>query len=464
MNKNIIAISLSVMIFSFPFLTNSLLYIDDFNRGISGVYIWINDGRPFAQFIYWVFNFGGLAIIGFPSITLMAIVLLIFSIYKICENNQLGIFHAIGLTFIVVNPFFSQSMLYKYDSFIMISAIAIVYLCFISRTKQWHILSVILLALSISTYQTSIAIYAALSSLELLYNRKNGYEYALKTIANRFVSAIIATIIYKISLNFVDLSPYALEHSSLITSGDVSDLKRNIHSFYDIFNSVTTSFKSSTILIIIFLISILSTTLEIIKNKDKSKIFFIYIIFVYLCSVFSFVMVFGGISLMLLNPVFEPRAMTASYVFIFFLISSLTIVPDIVKLTSVFILFAFSAYTSSAINMAYTIQENFNKNIYTPILNITNTRETYKVYFNGQPDKSIFVNEIESKIPLSKKINFYYFNNDLFSDLALSFNGIKAYTPGGKIDDIKNKDCDKKSENAFASVCLFGDNILVNFK
>lgn len=463
MNLRLLAIFLPIAIFCFPFINNGYLYIDDFNRASSGVYAWSADGRPFADLIYWAFNFGGKAIIAYPYTIFISLGALIFSIYKICENNKLGYMYCIGLSFLLVNPYFSQPMLYKYDSFIMVSAIAITTTCFIKNDIKWLIISVPLLALGLGTYQTSLSLYVSLSCLELIYTRNLGERHSSQLLLKRAASAVLALMLYKISLIFFDLSLYAKTHSKTIFDGDFEDFTQNLKSLILLFNSVTSSFKSSTIVVILFIASLLSIAIYAANNRRREYCYY-YSVLLVACSIISFSLCFGGISLLLLNPVFEPRVMTASYISAFYLIATTTLAlkdKAALILVSAFSLFAF--YVSSAVSFAYKEQSKFNEVIYRGILEITSANVIYSSHFTGEPRKSQFVELIESEIPMSKKINFFYFNNDLFSDLPLIYYGIKSYTKNKDYIDKELK-CEHNSENAYMKACIVGDNLYVHFK
>lgn len=463
MNLRFLAIFLPIAIFCFPFINNGYLYIDDFNRASSGIYAWTADGRPFADLIYWIFNFGGKAIISFPYTIIISLTGFIFVIYKICENNQLGYIFCIGLTFLIVNPYFSQPMLYKYDSFIMVSAITITASCFVKHDKIWILFSVPLLVLSIGTYQTSLLLYIVLSCLEFVYTRKLGERYSLELIFRRILSVILSFLIYKILLTFIDLSSYAEFHAKTIFSGSLEQFTQNVRGFIALMNSATSSFKESTIIIILLMTSIISIIIDAATNRSK-KYIYRYSIMLMGCSLISFASCFGGLSLLLLHPVFEPRVMTASYISAFYLIiTSTLILKDRAGLILVGALSIFSFYVSSAISFAYKEQSKFNDNIYRSIIDITNADVIYSSYFIGQPRKSQFVELIEHEIPMSKKINFFYFNNDIFSDTPLIYHGVKSYTK----KNLHHQDsplCEKQSENAFIKACVSGKNLFVRFK
>ncbi|MDU4126553.1 glucosyltransferase domain-containing protein [Pantoea sp.] len=463
MSLKFLAILLPIAIFCFPFINNEYLYIDDFNRASSGTYAWTADGRPFADLIYWIFNFGGKAIISFPYTIIISLIGFIFVIHKICENNKLGYIFCIGLTFLIVNPYFSQPMLYKYDSFIMVSAITITASCFIRHDKIWILLSVPLLVLSIGTYQTSLLLYIVLSCLEFVYTRKLGERYSLKLISRRILIVILSFFIYKLLLLFIKLSNYAEIHAKTIFSGSPEQFIQNVRGFIALMNSATSSFKLSTIVIVLLITSITSITIDSINNRNKEYIYR-YSIILMGCSFISFASCFGGLSLLLLNPVFEPRVMTASYISAFYLIITSTLIfKDRVGLILVGALSLFSFYVSSAISFAYKEQSKFNDNIYRGIIEITNADVIYSSYFIGQPRKSQFVELIEHKIPMSEKINFFYFNNDLFSDTTLIYHGVKSYTKNN-FHYQDSPPCEKRSENAFVKACVSGKNLFVRFK
>lgn len=463
MNSRLVSIVIPTLIFAFPFLSRNVLYIDDFNRGNSGVYAWSADGRPFADLIYWIFNFGGRAVVAYPYTIILALISFIFIVYSICKKNNLGYLYSLGLTFLVVNPYFSQSMLYRYDSSIMVASITIVASCFIYNNNRWLVLSAILLTLSIGTYQTSITLYIVLSCIELIYTRKLGERYASITLIKRALTVVAGVILYKFVLHFCELSNYAEIHSKTITEGGIYQLYQNLKNFTTLLNGATSSFKMSTIILILFVASLLSIMINAIsiRNNEYGKI---YSLMLTGCTLLCTLLVFGGVSLTLLNPVFEPRVMTASYICAFYLIaSSSIIIRERISLIVSCVFAFFSCYVSSAVSFAYDEQSKFNENIYKTITNITDANLVYSSHFEGSPPKSQFVELIESEIPMSKKINFSYFNNDIFSDAALIFHGIKSYTK----NDFYNSDfsiCDKKTESSFIEACVSGKYLTVKFK
>lgn len=463
MNLRFLAIIAPIFIFCMPFINNDFLYIDDFNRANSGVYAWAADGRPFANLIYWAFNFGGKAIIAHPYSILISLLGFAFVIYKICEEQKLGIAYCVGLSFLIVNPYFSQPMLYKYDSFVMVASIAITALCFIKHDNRWLLFSVLFLTIGVGSYQTSLSLYISLSLLELIYTRKLGENYSLALIIKRALITILVLVIYKVILNFVDLSQYAKVHSVTIFNGSIGDFIQNLRSFIALLNSATSSFKVSSVILVLFIFSLLSISIFFVRNRGKEYCLY-YSAMLVAGSIISLFMCFGGISLILLHPVFEPRVMTATYIGAFYLIATMSLVLHekfALIIVGIFSLFAF--YVSSAISFAYKEQSKFNEEIYSGILKITDANVIYSSHFIGKPKKSQFVELVESEIPMSNKINFFYFSNDLFSDTPLIYHGVKSFT---KPNSYKAEalQCEKTNENAFIKACVSGSDLTVNFK
>lgn len=463
MKRLLSSIAIPIIAFCYPFLNNYTPYIDDLNRGLTGAYAWSPDGRPFSDLIYWVLNFGGIATPIFPAITIVAISFLIIIIYMICKENNLSMLYGLGLSTVVVNPFFSQPMLYKYDSALMIISIALTCTCFIKSSRKWMLLSVTLLFISIGMYQTSIAIYIALSLIEMVYSKstKNSKEI-IKNLYARAMVICAASISYVLCLKAVSLSSYAQEHSRLILAGDASLIKNNINSFISLFNSVTTSFSLTSVLIILCVVALVSVVYRAVRSEKKDIAYFSIIALACPCA--AALSIFG-ISILLLHPVFEPRVLTASFVFIFFLISVAGyILPVFIRYAAVLLLIVLSLSTASVVNYSYLMSIKYNEQVYSSIREITSPDKVYSLYFYGSPRKSPYVAKVESKNPISEKINYNYFSGGLFSDASFNFNGINAYTKDPWAKKEPPQICESNAENQLMSACIESDVIYIKFK
>ncbi|NBN29879.1 hypothetical protein GWI84_15125, partial [Proteus sp. G4408] len=151
-----IFIVLSLYFLPVFFLTDG--YRDDFSRNINGDYVWDTEGRPVAYMIIKIINLFGDLTNPSPLSQMLSIIISYFACVIIMKRffYQGGVVSAITPSLIFLTPFFIQNISYQYDILPMVFSI---FFLILSIETRKNIYSIILISLSLSTYQPAISIY-----------------------------------------------------------------------------------------------------------------------------------------------------------------------------------------------------------------------------------------------------------------------------------------------------------------
>lgn len=409
-NKNILYISIIVSLFFIPILMANVYYLDDIGRATNGYYRWSdNDGRPLSDLIMYILNFGGNQTDIYPLPTILSIIFLIISLYRMQSlfDDKNSIFTLIVASAFFINPFMAENFSYRFDVLPMVSGILLSVLVFTIKIRNNTIsflTSVIFIVSIYSTYQTNINIFVILTIIEFIRNSIDKDD-ALKILLFRFFQFIIGSIIYiKIIMPMTMLSSNPISHPNISIFNIIETIKINLYE-YNGFLSKNFIFNWGYFIILTTIINYISIIFIYIK-KVKNKNTLTFIVFI-LCPIIAYLMCFGSL-LALEKPIYWfPRVyigLCGYFIFCYYLIYKLIItsLPSGKKI--LFVLFIpvlanlsfFYTYGNSLKN-----QFEFSENVISEIKS--------KVDHNDIKGKGIYYigNELESPV---FKNSYYKFN------------------------------------------------------
>lgn len=201
-------IALLCALFYFPILYAGVFFRDDIYRISveSGGFIWHHYGRFLATLIAYIYS-GTTSIVidAFPLTWFINIFLLSFSMLLVYKKfkPQTGNLAIWISALLLINPFFTANLLYRFDSIGMNLAINFAIIAFyIPDTKKHFLVKVFLLVISLNFYQSGINFFLSIYALFLFLslaktdNARNFFKIFFYVI---FIYAI-ASILYYIEI------------------------------------------------------------------------------------------------------------------------------------------------------------------------------------------------------------------------------------------------------------------------
>lgn len=211
-NKRFYIFWLVSFIFYFPILFGSPYHADDVSRAISGMYGWGGLGRYLADYVAVAYSLGNSKIIdpmpfGFILNTFF-IGLSSYLVYTKLSRDYSDDSMVVPLLFLI-NPFFVENLLYRFDSTGMVLALFFAVLSFSIRSGGYSLFfKILLLVVSLNIYQTFSNVYIGLIALELIYlcQKKAGGRVFLKFAAHNALIFIAANFIYAIEFIYLGMN------------------------------------------------------------------------------------------------------------------------------------------------------------------------------------------------------------------------------------------------------------------
>lgn len=396
----LLAIFIPIFLFFFPVIISGVHYRDDLERSFSGGYGWTELGRPFAD---WMMKFISLSddllVDTTPFPAMLSIIILVASVYiywkKVDKSECIWI--AVALSAIVINPFFIQNILFKFDvlPMSMAMAFAIIASAVDVTNKKSIIISIILLILSLSLYQSCTNIFIGLISISALFKINNSNE-TIKDITKKLIIFFIGYLIY-FSLTKIFISDLS-SRSEIVTidyNGFLSIIK-NMNDF--IFFAL--SFINKTIFIILLIPTMCFLFLLFKIEKRNIKISILNKILIVLLLISS---IFGPL-LILKTPALMPRTLSGfGAIMAAISISSILLINNTISKLLVIISLIVPISLSYSSNRAIEEQRKFENSIFYSIKDdLKLFDENKRVYFSG-------------KVPLSQRSKIASNNNRLVS-------------------------------------------------
>lgn len=305
-NKRSIFILIGLcFIFYYPIIYGSGLYADDVSRiNVSNAgFVWHRLGRPLAKSIAQFYSADMRLIIDASPLSWLLSISLIASstilIYSKLNSKYKTYALPLALVFII-NPFFIENLLYRFDNLGMFLGLFLVVLSFsIQNHSKWNItIKIITLVLSMNFYQTFSNIFLSLVAVEaalMAYNNdktKNIIKYLIVS----FLIFILANIFYYLELKILgtprrgELIPLSISSISIIFN--------NYYRAFQHFINFWSYFKYFIYPIIPFIVF----SFFIISRSWKKT-------FITLLSLIVILFSTIGLMALLKNPPFFPRSL-----------------------------------------------------------------------------------------------------------------------------------------------------------
>ncbi|EBQ2124097.1 hypothetical protein A7E31_10705, partial [Salmonella enterica] len=373
-DKMFVSIFLSlVLIYTFPLLTQQAYYIDDLGRSLYGGLGWSENGRPLADVIFYIINFGLPITDLSPLPLILGLTVLVISLAYIRDYLFGDDYITAVLCFmmIIANPFFIENLSYKYDSLTMCLSVAISIMA--SRKSYSREISNIIIAVTLtiaylSLYQASLNIYSIFLFTFILSDIKSGED--LKSIVYKTISSLFCLITGYLIYSFfiakkLVTGGYNIEHSKIIelNSNIIESLYNNIVSFYKMISVIFDGAYSFVYysMLVVLVVSFLIIVLRILLSEQNKAMRITLLAVSLLASLFFII----GPMLLLNSPIYAARVLVGMGGFMFFCCYSMysafgdkklifRIYFSFVLLMSTF--FSYGAYHS--INAQFKFEEN----------------------------------------------------------------------------------------------------------
>ncbi|WP_460408474.1 glucosyltransferase domain-containing protein [Proteus sp. MB838] len=393
-NKNIFFMFIMAsLIFYFPIINNGIYYRDDLHRNLTGYYGWDVLGRPLANYFSRIITSSGDFLIDiFPLNIIYSCVFLSISCLliktNILDKYEIKNSSIISLIFIL-NPFFIQNMMYRFDSIQMSFAILLSICSYTYKNKSlplYVLFSIIFGVLSLSLYQPCYNIFLAMMSIDILcmaLSKKstketfiNIYKKSLIFIVSYLLYLIIIKYIFLISNSRGDLIEFDLD-SIIILSKTFNDV-------LDLIFLIFIDDGSKIFFIILFSLSFICYSF--ILYKYKNRIGLLFLIFI---SIVIFFISLLGPAIFLKNPPIMARTIVTFPVLL--MLISIPILSTNNLKYSIFIiiipLLSMSYYISNAVSSQRDYESSFFDMINYDILNKIGS-DYDKVIITGKPSYS----------------------------------------------------------------------------
>ncbi|MQU00179.1 hypothetical protein GHO34_07740 [Pseudomonas sp. FSL R10-2245] len=299
-----------------PIISSDIYYMDDLYRVVLGIKGWSGDARPFADFFYSVLTLQSNIMPDlFPAPLILAVVILCFVFSMLSErfSNGRGILFAFCVCPLILNPLFSSNLHFRYDSPFMVLSVAFALLSFCFSFKKfvsYFLVTAVFVILTLSTYQVSVNIFAALVIVEFLFSSTKGdFRVAVLRLISRGIGFVTGYIIYaKVIIPFVQVNKYFLEYSTAVGLDKAGLLKvfDNVISSFSIFiNSQSSGFEIFVFFVVAaYVLSFASLLISSYANKNSSTL---ALALSSVVAFFMFVVLIPGVMIFSEQPLFFAR-------------------------------------------------------------------------------------------------------------------------------------------------------------
>ncbi|WP_318451940.1 glucosyltransferase domain-containing protein [Photobacterium leiognathi] len=415
--KTFVLLLITSFLFYYSVIYGSGFYNDDVFRINSGPFGWETLGRYFATDIAQLYSLNNQVIVDASPLTWIISISLIGISAKLiyCKFNKDYKEYASSLSLLfIINPFFIQNLLYRFDNLGMILALFFSVLSFSLKDNKYSFLfKVIFLVIGLNFYQTFSNIFLSLLAIQVLlmgYKEKS-YKEIISLIIYSSIVFILANIIYILELKFTgfnnsrgDLIPFNLNMFSAIYSNIVQGFKP----FWEFW----LPYKNIIRILIPFVA--LSILIKVSVKRLLSLLF---------CTLIMISSILGG--MVFLQSVFtDPRGLH----YFSALLMALGVIfiganknLKLLLLIPVFICFIFSYRVG---NMQ-KIQASFEKPIFQELAVDLSSNKEIKTYFNiGSITFSNYIKDIRKMTP---------FNGFMTRDGWKTTGAINEYAPKGLV-------------------------------
>ncbi|MBY8968786.1 glucosyltransferase domain-containing protein [Pseudomonas sp. P867] len=297
-----------------PIFSSNIYYMDDLYRIVLGIKGWSGDARPFAEIFYSALTLQSVTVPDlYPAPLILAVVFscFVFSMLSTRFSNGRDILFAFCICPLILNPLFVSNLHFKYDSPFMVVSVAFALLSFCFELKKiiaCVFITAIFVTLTLSTYQVSVNVFAALTVVEFLHVATKGdFRAAVLRLFNRGVGFIVGYLIYsKIIIPLVQVNKYFLEYSTAISLDKSGVLKvfDNLMSSFSIFtNSQSLGFEIFVLcLVSAYFLTIVNLLISSYKSINPIALGLSCIL-----AFFTFVLLIPGVMIFSEQPLFFAR-------------------------------------------------------------------------------------------------------------------------------------------------------------
>lgn len=434
-------------LFTLPFIVNNNYFIDDWLRSDTGNSGWEGNGRPLASAIMSALSlfphgrhvFGDNALFDiFPLTLIISSALLVLTGYIFCQAMMVN---DRFLSFIiccipVCNPYWVGNIEFRHDSLLMSASflLAVIAGCISLKSVKYASLSAIMVASSLSLYQTSLNAYISMASCLLLHSYLTGNKVSWRSYALTVSPLVVGYLIYStLIMKMAGFSDYAASNSKLISLN--LDMPLSIYENFKSYFSFVYHNSPPTYLTIILVCSAIACVSVYNNYGITFKLLASIIILV-----FCFLMSLGVLSLFE-RPAIAARTMMPITIF-FMLCASLTLgklsrVASASFSCAIVVSFCFCYIISSAINNTERNDRFIAMHIAS--LYAKDSMENVKdIYITGKPDFTRYTKRVMNRLPMAKYMVISAFNNYRFKYSLMAQYGIESQAP--KLDKAKRYD------------------------
>lgn len=382
------------MIFYWPVIYAQSFYADDLARVQEGYFGWDIFGRYLAKAVAQIYSLNFSLIIDAAPLTWVASIFIValssFHLYR--KIKKIDTFYALTLSVLfIINPFYIQNLLYRYDSVGMFLALYFTVLAFCTKKDFFGcILSFSFLYVGLNFYQTFSNLYLSLVAIELLLLLVNNRQCKIyKTLLTSLCIYSSALLLYYLELKLLHLP----------SKGEIEEISFSI--FFTVFNNVVSGFypfidfwNKSQLWICIPLVFFSISLAKLFFKYRRSWIYiFISIVLIFISSV-------GPMALLNMQFV-EPRGL--SYFSALLMFICLVLMNDykhqrLLMIAPVFVCFVF-AYRVGNI---HRIQTEFEKPIYAmAAIDLSSLHGIKQTHSIGSVKLSTYVSNIRSSTPFN---------------------------------------------------------------
>ncbi|WP_238085232.1 glucosyltransferase domain-containing protein [Pseudescherichia vulneris] len=473
-NQLFLTVALSIL-YCIGLIIYNINYLDDYGRYLLGYSGLSGNGRPIADLVLTIINFGYPLLDLSPLSLLLSIFIIAISGIVIADRffkNEKPVIRSLVALLFLVNPFFIENLSFKYDIFPMSLSILTISLAFYHINNPFLKMAapVFLIFISLGLYQATLGMFVIFSIIELtesIINNRGTHKSRFINAGIRAVQLIIAYILYKIIIvNFFIAGDYASNLSKTITVSPegLTTLTGNFHRFNEFVGSYT---ESIPLVMISFYIISLLTSIWILAKKSWSSSKSILNVITLVVSPFLFYFFSYATFLFLENAAVTSRVMisfSATLVgFAFYLL--LAIKKTKIKLIVLLPFFIFSYVLSTSYVNASMAQNRKDSRIINSIYNdISHLSPPVKfVNFSGvvspAPQKALSL----MRFPILRDLTKSYLGTD-WSAYMLNYNGINVSRMYFSSEEA-SKICSQKaiSETPDYKIHVSGENMIISF-
>lgn len=465
--KHFILILLAMFIYILPLLNSPYYYMDDNVRVVTGHPDWGWQGRPVADFVYYILSFSFVKIKDFFPYSLLLGLFFVSFVFKslfveFCSEKKVKLAYVLSFLFIIMNPFFMQNLSYRYDSLPMIlGLISSIYAFLILRINIHNFIkisySIVFLIISLSLYQPCVNAFLVMSFYSMiLLNYKNHNEY-FKELSKKLLIFMVAFVGYDIIV--LKLLSYSTSRSTFIGVNEIDCVFLKLKVFFSCL-----MFQLPSSISILFMGVLLYTFYIMLKDSNNKKLTLISLLGMFLSLWGGLLLIKENMSLPREFPVFGLY-FTLHVWYILNKNPGRKIFCSIV----IFVLLILNtAYFYHYINM-YKTQSLYESNIEDSLvlkINSDKNLSVLPVYINGKPDyEEKIKNTINSSDLFIRKMLLT--SDEWISRYALYRKGLKTVNLSFKSGDVMlfNKLMNDKTppyyKNSFYSIYVVNNKVEV---